>query len=61
MGQQQPVQVYKLVCAGTLEEKIHHLIEEKRALAADLISEDDASVLKALNARELARLFSLSC
>ena len=60
MGQQQPVQVYKLVCAGTLEEKIHHLIEEKRALAADLISEDDASVLKALSAGELAYLFSLS-
>ncbi len=60
MGQRHPVQVYKLVTAGTLEEKIHHLIEKKRALAAELVVEDDGSVLKTLNRKELAGLFHYS-
>jgi len=60
MGQRHPVQVYKLVTVGTLEEKIHHLIEKKRALAADLVVEDDGSVLKTLSRRELAGLFQYS-
>ena len=57
MGQAHPVQVYKLVTEGTLEEKIHHLIEKKRQLAADLIVVDDDSILKTLNREELAGLF----
>lgn len=57
MGQTHPVQVYKLVTVGTLEEKIHHLIEQKRALAAELIVEDDGSILKTLSRKELADLF----
>ena len=60
MGQHHPVQVYKLVTAGTLEEKIHRLIEKKRALAAELIVEDDGSVLKTLSRQELAGLLSYS-
>ena len=56
MGQKHPVQVYKLVTVGTLEEKIHHLIEQKRALAAELIIEDDGSILKSLHRKELAGL-----
>jgi len=60
MGQRHPVQVYKLITIGTLEEKIHHLIEQKRALAADLILEDDGSILKQLNQKELAGLFEFS-
>lgn len=57
MGQCHPVQVYKLVTTGTLEEKIHGLIEQKRALAAELIVEDDGSILKTLNRKELVGLF----
>ena len=57
MGQRHPVQVYKLVTVGTLEEKIHRLIAEKRQLAEDLIVEDDGSILKTLNRKELAELF----
>lgn len=60
MGQHHPVQVYKLVTVGTLEEKIHHLIETKRTLAAELISEDDGSILKTLNREELADLFDFA-
>lgn len=57
MGQRHPVQVYKLVTVGTLEEKIHRLIAKKRQLAEDLIVEDDGSILKTLNRKELAGLF----
>jgi superfamily II DNA or RNA helicase len=60
MGQRHPVQVYKLMTTGTLEEKIHRLIEKKRALAAELIVEDDGSILKTLSRRELAGLFQFS-
>ncbi len=57
MGQKHPVQVYKLVTAGTLEEKIHRLIEKKRDLADELIVEDDGSVLKSLSCEDLSELF----
>jgi SNF2 family DNA or RNA helicase len=40
-----------------LEEKIHRLIAKKRQLAEDLIVEDDGSILKTLNRKELAGLF----
>ncbi len=60
MGQRHPVQVYKLVTVGTLEEKIHRLIEKKRQLAAELVVEDDSSILKTLDRAELADLFRLS-
>jgi superfamily II DNA or RNA helicase len=60
MGQHHPVQVYKLVTAGTLEEKIHRIIEEKRRLAADLVVEDDGSILKTLDRSRLADLFRLA-
>ncbi len=56
MGQKRVVQVIKLVTLGTLEEKIHALIERKRALARDVISRDDASVLKRLSREDLAGL-----
>jgi SNF2 family DNA or RNA helicase len=60
MGQTRPVQVYKLVTRGTLEEKIHHLIEKKRTLAKELITEDEGSLLKQLDRHELAGLFRLT-
>ena len=60
MGQSRPVQVYKLVTIGTLEEKIHHLIEKKRTLAKELITEDEGSLFKQLDRHELADLFRLT-
>ncbi len=60
LGQKQPVQVYKLVTAGTLEEKIHRLIEKKQRLAEDLVAEDDSSILKSLTPAQLADLFRFS-
>ncbi len=37
IGQTQRIQVHKLVCAGTLEERIAQIIDEKRALAGRII------------------------
>ncbi len=37
IGQTRNVQVHKFVCNGTLEEKIHDLIESKKALAAQVV------------------------
>jgi SNF2 family DNA or RNA helicase len=37
IGQTRNVQVHKFVCNGTLEEKIHDLIESKRALAEQVV------------------------
>ena len=60
MGQRHPVQVYKLVTVGTLEEKIHHLIEKKKNLARELIVEDEGSLLKNISREELAGLFQFT-
>jgi SNF2 family DNA or RNA helicase len=37
IGQKRNVQVHKFVCSGTLEEKIHDLIESKKALAEQVV------------------------
>ena len=37
IGQHQTVQVYKLICQGTLEERIDAVLEEKRALAQAIL------------------------
>lgn len=37
IGQNRNVQVHKFVCSGTLEEKIHDLIESKKALAEQVV------------------------
>lgn len=61
MGQKHSVQVYKLITIGTLEEKIHRLIEKKKNLAGELIVEDEGSILKELDRKELAELFRFNC
>lgn len=38
IGQTRNVQVHKFVCTGTLEEKIHDMIESKKALAEQIVS-----------------------
>jgi SNF2 family DNA or RNA helicase len=38
IGQARNVQVHKFVCTGTLEEKIHDMIESKKALAEQVVS-----------------------
>lgn len=59
MGQKDVVQVFRLITKGTLEEKIHQLIERKKELAASLIQEDEAGIIKLLDRRQLAELLGL--
>jgi len=58
IGQRRNVQVRKFVCAGTLEERIHQMIERKKALA-DLVISDGEGWLTELSTGELRELFTL--
>ena len=59
IGQQRKVQVYKLLCAGTIEEKIDQMLESKRDLAARVVSGGEAWITELDNAA-LRELFSLA-
>lgn len=58
IGQKRAVQVHKLVCAGTVEEKIDGMLEQKRALAAQVVSTGEKWITE-LGNDELRDLFSL--
>ena len=49
IGQTRPVQVFAYLCADTVEERIAKILEEKRALFADLIDGVPASSLGRLD------------
>jgi superfamily II DNA or RNA helicase len=53
IGQKRAVQVFKLVCEGTLEEKIAAIIEKKKKLMEDVVGEDDPGLLKTFTREEL--------
>ena len=55
IGQHKPVFVYKLIAAGTVEERIVEMQQRKAELAAGLF---DESALRTLDATEIDRLFS---
>jgi superfamily II DNA or RNA helicase len=57
LGQDKPVVAVRLICPGTIEEKIQTMQAGKTALASDLIR-TDAAVLKSLSRDELLGLFS---
>jgi SNF2 family DNA or RNA helicase len=52
------VQVYRLICQGTLEERIEELIESKRALADRVVGKGEAWLTE-LSAEEIRRLVVL--
>ncbi len=58
MGQKNVVQVFKLITEGTLEEKISKIISKKRALANQLIKENDSAIIKRLSREELIDLLA---
>ncbi|MBM0740754.1 DEAD/DEAH box helicase [Phormidium sp. CLA17] len=58
IGQKRKVQVHKFVCSGTLEEKIHAIIESKKALAEQVVGAGE-SWLTELNTDQLRDLLLL--
>ncbi len=59
IGQRFPVQVYRLLTAGTVEEKIDALLADKRALADRIVGAGEAWITE-LSDGELRRLLTLS-
>ena len=59
IGQKRNVLVHKLVCRGTVEEKVDAMIRSKRALSEQLLEGGDELKLTELDDGELLRLVSL--
>ena len=59
IGQQQAVFVHKLVCQGTVEERIDQLIADKRALAEAVVGTTGETWLSELSTDELRDLVVL--
>jgi len=59
IGQTRVVQVHRMVCAGTIEEKIDELIEAKRGLATSIVDRGVESAISELSDEELADLVAL--
>ncbi len=59
IGQKKNVLVHKLVCRGTVEEKIDALIAERSALAEELLAGTGEAWLTELDGEELLRVVSL--
>ena len=57
IGQEKKVFAYRMICKDSVEEKILQLQERKRALAADLVS-DEGGFVKQLTHEDVAYLFS---
>lgn len=57
IGQTKNIFAYRMICQDTVEDKILKLQERKRALAADLIT-DDTSFVKSLTKEDVEYLFS---
>ncbi len=58
IGQRRNVQVHKFICAGTLEEKIDEMIENKKDIAARVVGTGEGWLTE-LSTRELKELFAL--
>ncbi len=59
IGQEKQVQVHKLICSGTLEERIDDLLEEKKNLADTIVGSGENWITE-MNDQELKELFKLS-
>jgi non-specific serine/threonine protein kinase len=59
IGQHRNVLVHKLVCRGTVEERIDRLIEDKQALARDVLTGGGETLLTELSDAELMAMVAL--
>ena len=51
--------VHKLICRGTIEERIDELIEAKKGLSREILEGGGAAILTELGDADLIRLVSL--
>jgi SNF2 family DNA or RNA helicase len=58
IGQKKKVQVHKFVCAGTLEERIEEMIEQKKEIASGIVAAGEAWLTE-LSTAQLKNLFAL--
>ena len=58
IGQDKNVQVRKLICAGTLEERVHELIESKRHMADNIVAVGENWITK-LSGQDLSQVLAL--
>ena len=59
IGQKRNVMVHKFTCRGTLEERIHEVIEGKSALAEGVLGEGGERLMTEMNNSELLRFVAL--
>ena len=59
IGQNRKVIVHKFITRGTIEEKIDLMIEQKKTLAQEIISDSQGTWITALDNKELMELFTL--
>lgn len=59
IGQKRNVLVHKMICKGTIEEKIDQLITEKVSLATDVLQGSGGSLLTEMNDKQLLDLVRL--
>lgn len=59
IGQHRNVLVHKMICKGTIEEKIDQLIAEKVSLASDVLQINGETLLTEMNNQQLLNLVSL--
>ena len=58
-GRRKNVMVHKLVCKGTIEEKINEMIESKKALAANVIGSGGENWITEMSNEELLSVLTL--
>lgn len=58
IGQDKSVQVRKLICAGTLEERVHELIESKKQMAENIVAVGETWITE-LSGQDLSRVLAL--
>ncbi len=59
IGQKRNVLVHKLVCRGTIEERIDKLIASKRALAEEVVGDGAGKLLTEMSNAEILKLVTL--